>query len=114
MNSKRKGSGAERELVKILTDAGIQAVRNDQRWSGGHENPDISAEHAGISFHIEVKRQERLRLNEAIDQAIRDANGKAFPVVVHRSNRQPWLVTFRLDDFLKGLNTDFGKSLERN
>ena len=100
MNSKRKGSAGEREVLKILLESGIQAVRNDQRYVGGRNNPDISATFAGTDFHVEVKRTERLNLTGAMKQAVSDADGKAFPVVIHRSNRQDWLVTFRLSDFL--------------
>lgn len=99
MNSQRKGACGERELLSILQAHNIQARRNMQRYIGGRNNPDISAECFGRKLHIEVKRRERLDLRSAINQAVSDADGKAFPVVVHRSSRQPWLVTFRLDDF---------------
>lgn len=101
MNSKRKGSKGERELLAILKEHGFpDAVRNDQMYIGGYRNPDISASFQGHQLHIEVKRVERLSITSAIAQAVSDAAGAAFPVVVHRTNRQPWLVTFRLDDFL--------------
>ena len=93
MNSQRKGASGERELLAILQAHGIPARRNIQRYVGGRNNPDISAECLGLKLHIEVKRRERLNL--------KDAEGKAFPLVVHRSSHQPWLVTFRLDDFFK-------------
>ena len=102
MNSKRKGSDGERELLTILRGNGFpDAVRNDQMYIGGWKNPDISASFHGIRLHIEVKRVERLNITSAMAQAVSDAAGTAFPVVIHRTNRQPWLVTFRLDDFLK-------------
>lgn len=101
MNSKRKGSAGERELEQILAESGIRAVRNDQRYISGKNNPDISVEFAGEPVHVEVKRAEHLNITKAVNQAVSDADGKAFPVVVHRTNRQPWLVTFRLDDFLR-------------
>ena len=101
MNSQRKGACGERELLAILQGHGISAIRNIQRYIGGRNNPDISAEYIGRKFHIEVKRRERLNLNAAISQAVSDADGKAFPLVIHRTSRQPWLVTFRLDDFFK-------------
>lgn len=101
MNSKRKGSAGERELLAILKEHGFpDAVRNDQMYIGGLNNPDISASFHGIPLHIEVKRVERLNITNAVIQAVYDADGAAFPVVVHRTNRQPWLVTFRLSDFL--------------
>ena len=101
MNSQRKGACGERELLSILQAYGIPAERNIQRYIGGRNNPDISAEYLGRRLHIEVKRRERINLRSAVEQAVADADGKAFPVVIHRSSRQPWLVTFRLEDFFR-------------
>lgn len=101
MNGKRKGSAGERELLHLLEAHGIAAHRNLQQFVGGADNPDIAAEVGGIPLHVEVKRQERLRLSAAVNQAVRDANARALPVVVHRSNRQPWLLTVRLEDVLQ-------------
>lgn len=101
MNSKRKGNAGERELLTILTLHGIRCHRNDQRYIGGKNNPDISATIRDKPIHIEVKRVERLNLYAAMNQAVRDSDGNAFPVVVHRTNRNEWLVTFRLNDYLK-------------
>lgn len=101
MNSKAKGSAGERELAAILTAKGFPARRNDQRYTGGVGNPDVAAE--GLEqYHIEVKRMERLNIGTAMQQAIHDADGK-IPVVMHRRNRQPWLVTVRLTDWLNQL-----------
>ena len=101
MNSSRKGFNAERELLGILHEHGIEAVRNIQKYCSGFENPDIAATFKGIKLHAEVKRQEKLSITNAMSQAVHDANGKAFPLIIHRTNRQPWLVTFRLDDFFR-------------
>ena len=101
MNSKRKGSAGERELCEYLTAAGFPAHRNDQRFTGGRGNPDIDAE--GLEgFHIEVKRVERLNVSEAMRQAERDAVNRK-PVVVHRRNREGWLVTMKLSDLIDGM-----------
>lgn len=102
MNAKRKGNGGERELLGILQRSGFRAWRNDQRFVGGVDNPDIALDMNGIRWHIECKRTERLRLHEALAQAIHDANGHAVPIVAHRRNRGEWLVTMRLEDFLRG------------
>lgn len=101
MNSKKKGSSGERELLAILIEAGLAAKRNDQMWKGGLENGDLEFEAAGEKYHVECKRTERFRLNDAMAQAEHDANGKAIPLVIHRANRQPWTVTLKLNDFLK-------------
>lgn len=98
MNSKHKGSAGERELCAVLTAAGFPAHRNDQRFLGGYDNPDIDAE--GLeAYHIECKRVERLNVSDAFAQAVMDSAGKV-PVVVHRKNREPWLITLRLEDWL--------------
>lgn len=100
MNSKAKGSAGERELCEYLTGAGYPAHRNDQRYIGGNDNPDIEA--AGLeNLHIECKRVEHLNITEAMHQSERDAAGRT-PVVMHRKNREPWLITMRLSDYLEG------------
>lgn len=103
MNSKRKGNRAELELLHLLEGRGIPARRNDQRYTGGRENPDIGCKICGRRVHVEVKHVERLNIHGAMAQAIRDAAADALPVVVHRRNRSPWLVTMRLDDLLTAL-----------
>lgn len=105
MNSKRKGSGGEREFAAIMTAAGFDSHRNDQRRpGGGHDNPDVSSK--GLeNLHFEVKRVEHLNISQAMAQAIADAAGRV-PIVAHRKNRQEWLVTMRLTDFLAGLKGD--------
>lgn len=98
MNSKAKGSAGERELCAYLNARGFPAHRNDQRYVGGVGNPDIEAE--GLTaYHFEVKRVERLNVPEAMRQAMHDAAGRV-PVVAHRRNREPWLVTMLLDDWM--------------
>ena len=98
-NSKAKGSAGERELCAILADEGFPAHRNDQTYRGGRGLPDVAA--VGLeAYHIEVKRVERLNIGAAFEQAEHDAAGK-IPVVCHRRNRQPWLITLRLDHFLE-------------
>ena len=103
MNSKRKGTAGENELASILREAGLRAHRNDQIFKGGAGNPDVSAELSGLKLHIEVKRAERLNVPEAMNQAIRDAEGGAFPVLAHRRNREKWLVTMPLFSLLAEL-----------
>ena len=101
MNSKRKGNQAERELLRILQAAGVEAHRNEQRFVGGIDNPDIAVKLGAVAVHVECKRVERLSLAAALKQAHRDANGHALPVIAHRRNREPWLVTVELEDLLQ-------------
>lgn len=63
------------------------------------EVPDLS----GLpGVHIECKRVERLNISQAMAQAVRDAERfqDGAPAVFHRRNREPWLVTMRLEDWL--------------
>lgn len=111
MNSKKKGSAGERELAAFLTAEGFPAHRNDQRYVGGAGNPDIDAE--GLEWlHIECKRCEKLNVTEAMHQAERDAVDRV-PVVTHRKNREPWLITLKLSDFLEVVNVRNSKDSNR-
>lgn len=101
MNSKRKGTQGEHELLRILKANGIEAHRNEQMFIGGLENPDVAAKIASEPIHFEVKRRERLSIYEAMHQAEHDSNGKAVPVVAYRKNREKWLVILSLEDFLQ-------------
>ena len=98
-SSQRKGREAELELAKLLRGFGFESVQAGEPVSYG-STPDL----VGLpGVHIECKRAEQLRLSEWMKQAERDAarfqDGVA--VIFHRRNREPWLVTMNLDDFMK-------------
>ena len=97
-SSQRKGRGGELELACILQGRGY-AMRPGRARSYGAE-ADVS----GLpGVHVECKRQERLRLSEAVQQAVRDAErfGDGLPAVFHRRNCEGWLVTMPLEGWLK-------------
>ena len=97
MNSKRKGCTGERELAEVLRSYGYEA-RRGQQFAGGADSPDV----LGLpGIHIECKRVEKLNIDTAMEQAIRDCEGKAMPAVFHRRNRKPWMVTMLLEDFMR-------------
>lgn len=96
-SSQRKGRAGELELVQLLRDHGIQAEPGKAVSIG--TTPDIT----GVpGIHAEVKRVEKLNVHTALDQAVRDSekfqDGR--PVLFHRRNREGWLCTLRLEDFL--------------
>jgi len=122
--SRDKGASGERELARELSRLlGVEARRGCQYHGGPGRyerrrigasaprpeeaatkgtnvrmnpgEPDVMVDIPDV--HIECKRTERLRLYEALEQAIGDASGKV-PVVAHRQNRRPWVVIVRLDD----------------
>lgn len=98
VNSKQKGSAGERELAEVLRAAGFAARRTQQYCGGSPEASDVISEDLP-DVHFECKRVEKLNIDNAMDQAIRDAKGRR-PVVAHRKNRGAWLATMPLADFL--------------
>lgn len=98
MNSRQKGKRGELELAKVLREAGYD-TRRGQQYSGTETSADV----VGLpGIHIECKRVENLNVYTALTQAIRDTGESGdLPAVFHRKNNQPWLVTMRLDDWLK-------------
>lgn len=102
MNVKRKGNEGEREVLRILHEAGFAAYRNDQRGTGGFMNPDVCLLAGNTEFHCEVKRREKLNIWAALDQADFDA-GSRIPLLIFRRNGGKWYVTMELPVFLNRL-----------
>jgi Holliday junction resolvase len=97
INSRAKGANGERELAKKLRDFGFSA-RRGQQFSGGADSPDVVCEE--LPFHWEVKRVDRLNIEDAMQQSERDCGEFKIPIVAHRRNNEEWKVTIRLDEFL--------------
>ena len=56
---------------------------------------------SGLPFiHCEVKRVEKLNIDDALDQATRDCKEGRIPVVFHRKNKKKWKATLDLDMFM--------------
>ena len=97
MNSRTKGAVGERELAKKLREYGYEC-RRGQQYCGANGDADV----IGLEgIHIECKRVERLNIDEAMLQAIRDRREGEFPAVFHRKNNHEWLVTMRLNDWIE-------------
>lgn len=92
VNSRSKGKRGELELAHALTALGYPAERGQQR-KGGEDSPDVLCPSLG-GYHIEAKITATCKMHspaalaEWDAQAIRDANGKRVPLVVHRWNGQ--------------------------
>ncbi len=94
----RKGADGEQELASVLKEYGFITSRSGSLSFG--TVPDIT----GLpGIHIECKREERLNISEAMQQMARDAERfrDGLLTLFHRRNRQPWLVTMRLEDWLE-------------
>lgn len=104
MNSRNKGAAGERELAGKLRDYGYNA-RRGQQYSGANGDADV----VGLpGIHIEVKRVERLNIDEAMEQARRDAREGEIPAVFHRKNGQPWKVTMDFEPWI-GMYSEWWK-----
>ena len=110
MNSREKGKAGEREFAGVCRDNGYD-VRRSVQYAGRTED---SADLVGLpGVHVEVKRVERLVLDDAMDQAVRDHKADRLPIVAHRRNRGRWMVTMRVEDwFTIYREWEAGKSLE--
>lgn len=98
-NGKQKGKRGELECANKLKEYGFNCRRTAQ-YNG--KELDSKADVVGLSgIHIEVKRVERLNIDTAMEQAIRDCKSEEMPTVFHRRNGKPWLVTMNLDDWVK-------------
>ena len=97
MNSRNKGKRGELELAKLLKTYGYDTRRGVQ-YSGINGDADV----VGLpGIHLEVKRVEKLNIDNAMDQSIRDARYGEKPTVVHRKNGKQWLVTMPLIDWME-------------
>jgi Holliday junction resolvase len=92
-----KGARGEREVATVLRDHGLEVDRTPN--SGGLH---IAGDVTGLAgYHVEVKRQETLRLPLWVRQATDEAPEGAEPVVVYRQSGEPWRVVLELDAFAK-------------
>lgn len=97
MNSRQKGCRGEREVAKILREAGFDEARRGQQFAGANGDADV----VGLTgVWLEVKFRERLNIYEAMEQAQRDSKGMSIPWVVHRKNNKPWLCTMTFEEAL--------------
>ena len=98
-NGKRKGKNGELEFVRLCKAEGFSARRTAQYCGNTGDAADV----VGLpGVHVEVKRVERLNIEDAMAQAVRDSakSGKV-PIVAHRKNNEGWLVTMRAQDWFK-------------
>ena len=103
INSRRKGVRGEQSLARKLREYGYEC-RRGQQYSGASGDADVT----GLpGIHIECKRVERLNLEDAMAQSKHDAREGEIPTVMHRKNNCEWLVTLRLDDFMRLYNENY-------
>lgn len=97
-SSTRKGADGEREVMAILREHGYPVERGGTQSYG--QQPDL---YGLDGIHLEIKRSERAKVWEWMQQSQRDAArfGDGLPVVVFRRSRSPWMVCMELGDWLE-------------
>ncbi len=94
INSRSKGKRGELEFSEFCREKLGIGARRGQQYNG------IDGEDVVVSvpnLHFEVKRVQALNVPQAVKQAERDAGVKV-PILAHRRDREPWLLTIRAED----------------
>jgi hypothetical protein len=97
--SRDKGARFERTIVSYFKEYGYDAIRPAQYRGNTGDAADVE----GVPYlHIECKAQEKTHLYDWYDQAVRDSAKKdVIPVVIHKQNNKPVLVTMDFESFMK-------------
>lgn len=100
INSKDKGARFERKVAELFREWGYKAFRTAQFEGKSGNCADVE----GVPLlHIEAKHQERMELYKWMGQADRDnaaSKVKKVPVVIHKANNKPILVSMHFEDFI--------------
>lgn len=100
-NSRAKGKAGELEFARLCRSMGYD-VRRTAQYCG---KTGDAADCVGLpGIHIEVKRVEHLNIDDALDQARRDAEAKhdgSLPIVAHRRNHTRWKITMDAVDWFE-------------
>jgi hypothetical protein len=102
VNSRQKGKRVERLWRDQLREAGFLKAFRGQQYCGAAGNADVVCPELP-TIHFEVKGVQNLNVLAAMKQAIADAGDKT-PVVSHKKNGEPWLVTMLAADWLRLVN----------
>ena len=94
--SRSKGQRGENEFAAFAGDRlGLVVKRRlGQERDGGH---DVGVAHMAV----QVKRSERLRPYDFLDQAVQDCPADMVPAVAVRSNGKGWLVMMDGEDWIR-------------
>ena len=94
--ARNKGAAGERELAAILTDRlGFVVQRKLGQARDGGDDIQIG------KYRIEVKRRERVQIDQWSEQVEQAAQAGDVPIVIYRRNGQPWRVVVPLEWFIE-------------
>lgn len=92
INSRQKGARGERLWRDVLTSYGYTA-RRGQQFAGGTDSPDVVCDDLA-PIHFEVKCVQSLNICKVMrEQAMRDAGKDKAPVIAHKRDGRPWVVS---------------------
>lgn len=98
---REKGARFERLIAGLFKDWGYRAFRTAQYCGKSGDAADVE----GVpGIHIECKHCEKMALYDWMAQAIRDTKAEKKnnkPVVIHKANNKPILVTMLFDDWME-------------
>lgn len=98
---REKGARFERIVAELFRDNGFKGAFRSCQYCG---KTGTAADVEGVyGLHIECKHHERMSLYEWMEQAVRDCEASPYntrPVVIHKANNKPILVSMRFDDFI--------------
>ena len=98
--SRDKGKRFERDIANFFKSYGITARRTAQFCGKTGQAGDVE----GVpGVHIECKAVEKLNLEAAYQQSVRDAEAAGrgeYPIVIHKKTRKQPMITMALDDWI--------------
>lgn len=107
MNANRKGKVGEREWAEVCREHfGLTDARRSQQYCGTADSQDVVT---WPGTHAEVKRVERLNIEDALARAEADCEAHfgvagdgplSIPYVAHRRNGTRWIVSVRAENLL--------------
>jgi hypothetical protein len=95
---REKGKRYERHVASLFREYGFEAHRGVQ-YQGGPGSPDVVLGCGGL--HIEAKHVNKLNIQNAMDQSVRDSGEDELPCVIHHRDDCDDLVTMRFHDWVK-------------
>lgn len=98
--SREKGKRFERNIANFFKGHGINAKRTAQYCGKTGQAGDVEGV---LGVHIECKAVEKLNLEAAYAQSVRDAEAAGkneVPIVIHKKSRKPAMITMTLTDWI--------------
>src|ERR1700761_9126833 len=84
-------------FAAVLREHGFSDAKRGQQFHGGPDSADV----VGLpGHHVEVKFTDKLRIQDAMAQAVCDSGPGEMPLVAFKQTGEPWLAITPMDDYL--------------